>query len=178
MDQFSRRGKTNDDDWQAFAPHIHYMSGDYGDPAAYATLSDSLSKMDGEGYTKANHVFYLAVPPGNVEVIVQRLGKANLSRDRKQDRIVIEKPFGRDLSSARTLNHTLTSIFDESQIYRIDHYLGKRLCRTSWLCVSPMPYLSQSGTDITLTTFRSRWQRMLGWGIAEATTNGPEPCAI
>jgi len=125
VDQFSRHNKTNDEDWQAFAPHIHYMLADYSDPAAYTTLSDSLSKMDEEGHTKANHIFYLATPPGNVEVIVQRLGKANLSRDRQQDRIVIEKPFGRDLSSACTLNRTLTSIFDESQIYRIDHYLGK-----------------------------------------------------
>jgi glucose-6-phosphate 1-dehydrogenase len=125
VDQFSRRGKTNDKDWQAFALHIHYMSADYGDPAAYATLSDSLSKMDGEGHTKANHIFYLATPPGNVVAILQGLGKAKLSHDRERDRIVIEKPFGRDLSSARTLNGTLTSIFDESQIYRIDHYLGK-----------------------------------------------------
>jgi glucose-6-phosphate 1-dehydrogenase len=124
VDQFSRRGKTNDEDWQAFAPHIHYMSADYGDRAAYTTLPDSLSKLDREGHTKANHIFYLATPPGNFEVIVQRLGKANLSRG-KRNRIVLEKPFGRDVSSARTLNHTLTSIFDESQIYRIDHYLGK-----------------------------------------------------
>jgi glucose-6-phosphate 1-dehydrogenase len=124
VDQFSRRGKTDDKDWQAFAPHIHYMSADYGDPAAYATLSNHLSKLDKAWDTTANRVFYLATPPGNFEIIVQRLGEANLSRD-KRNRIVLEKPFGRDLSSARTLNHTLTSIFDESQIYRIDHYLGK-----------------------------------------------------
>jgi glucose-6-phosphate 1-dehydrogenase len=124
VDQFSRRGKADDKDWQAFAPHIHYMSADYGDPAAYATLSNHLSKLDKAWDTTANRVFYLATPPGNFEIIVQRLGEANLSRD-KRNRIVLEKPFGRDLSSARTLNHTLTSIFDESQIYRIDHYLGK-----------------------------------------------------
>jgi glucose-6-phosphate 1-dehydrogenase len=125
VDQFSRRGKTNDEDWQAFAPHINYMSADYGDLTAYPALSDSLSKLDREGRLKANHVFYLATPPEEFEAIVQRLGKANRSREPKQARIVMEKPFGRDLSSARTLNHTLTSIFDESQIYRIDHYLGK-----------------------------------------------------
>ena len=111
VDQFSRRGKTNGEEWQAFAPHIHYMSADYGDSAAYATLSDSLSKMDGEGHTKANGIFYLATPPGNVEVIVQRLEKANLARDRKQDRIVIERPFGRDLSSARTLTSIFATLF-------------------------------------------------------------------
>jgi glucose-6-phosphate 1-dehydrogenase len=124
IDQFSRRGKADDKDWQAFAPHIHYMSADYGDPAAHATLSNHLSKLNKAWDTTANCVFYLATPPGNFEIIVQRLGEANLSRD-KRNRIVLEKPFGRDLSSARTLNHTLTSIFDESQIYRIDHYLGK-----------------------------------------------------
>jgi glucose-6-phosphate 1-dehydrogenase len=121
VDQFSRRGKSQDGDWQDFSSHITYMKADYDDSAAYAVLAGRLSEL-GKGH---HHLFYLSTPPEEFKVIVQQLEKAKLSHDRKRARIIIEKPFGRDLSSARALNQILNSVFHESQIYRIDHYLGK-----------------------------------------------------
>lgn len=125
VDQFSRRGKASDEEWNEFVPHLSYVSADFNDSAAYATLADQLSAQEKTWNTGVNRVFYLATPPTMVETIVHHLGKARLSHDHRRVRIVVEKPFGRDLESARALNQMLTGVFDESQIYRIDHYLGK-----------------------------------------------------
>ena len=92
----------------------------------YARLADALSAQEKTWGHPANRVFYLATPPGGGRRwSSDGLGKARLARDRARARIVVEKPFGRDLDSARALNQTLLNVFDESQIYRIDHYLGK-----------------------------------------------------
>lgn len=128
VDRFSRRGKTDDDSWSAFAGCLSFISVDFDDEAAYKALSDQLADQDDKweaSEAKANRVFYLAVPPTLVETIVRRLGQAKLDRPRSRSRIVVEKPFGHDLESARALNRMITSVFEESQVYRIDHYLGK-----------------------------------------------------
>jgi glucose-6-phosphate 1-dehydrogenase len=125
IDQFSRYGRVREKDWQNFSSHITYLKGNYDDPAAYIALADRLSKLDKTLHNHAHHIFYPSTPPVEFEIIPQQLSRAKLSHDRNRACIVFEKPFGHDRESARTLNHTLTSIFDESQIYRIDHYLGK-----------------------------------------------------
>jgi glucose-6-phosphate 1-dehydrogenase len=125
LDQFSRRGKAENESWQAFASHLSFLSADFGDPATYAALEERLVAQDREWDAKSQRIFYQATPPSLVETIVQQVGKAKLAHDRQRTRIVLEKPFGRDLASARKLNSILTGVFDESQIYRIDHYLGK-----------------------------------------------------
>jgi glucose-6-phosphate 1-dehydrogenase len=126
IDRFSQRGKTDDKAWGAFSSFlVDYMSADFSDAKSYKTLANRLSALDNAKHPQAQHVFYLAVPPGLVETIVRHLGKAGLVHNQAQARIVVEKPFGHDLASAQTLNKILTSIFDESQIYRIDHFLGK-----------------------------------------------------
>jgi glucose-6-phosphate 1-dehydrogenase len=125
VDQFSRRGKADSKVWGEFASHLSFLSADFGDPATYKTLEDRLVAYDKEWDAKANRIFYQATPPSLVQLIVGQLGKAKLSHDRERSRIVLEKPFGRDLESARALNEMLTKVFNESQIYRIDHYLGK-----------------------------------------------------
>ncbi|MEJ2736334.1 MAG: glucose-6-phosphate dehydrogenase [Anaerolineae bacterium] len=125
VDQFSRRGKAKDEAWKAFASHLSFLSADFGEPAAYDALKERLSTRDQEWDTRAQCIFYQATPPSLVETIVQQIGQADLARDRERTRIVLEKPFGHDLASARELNNMLTGVFDESQIYRIDHYLGK-----------------------------------------------------
>ena len=126
VDTFSRHGKTDDKTWGVFAAHLlGLISTEFDDPAGYATLADQLSNWDKVRGAKSNRIFHLATPPNLVQTIVQQLGKARLSHDRQRVRIVVEKPFGRDLGSARALDQLLTSVFDESQIYRIDHYLGK-----------------------------------------------------
>jgi glucose-6-phosphate 1-dehydrogenase len=125
VDRFSRRGKADDAEWREFAPHLSYIATNYDAPDTYATLAKRLAALDKEWKLPANRIFYLATPPTLVESIAQELGKARLNRDRKRARIVVEKPFGHDLASARALNDFLVGIFTESQIFRIDHYLGK-----------------------------------------------------
>jgi glucose-6-phosphate 1-dehydrogenase len=126
VDQFSRRGKTEGKNWNAFAASLaEYLSGDFADPKIYSTLADRLSAQDKAWNTKASPIFYLATPPILVETIIQQLAQAWPAKDRKRARVVVEKPFGRDLASAHALNRILNRAFNEPQIYRIDHYLGK-----------------------------------------------------
>lgn len=125
VNQFSRRGKADGGKWEELARNLMFCAGDFEDPATYASLSDDLKAQEKAWGVKANHVFYLATPPVVMETIVTQLGKAGLARDRRRARIVVEKPFGHDLDSAMELNRMLTRAFDESQVYRIDHYLGK-----------------------------------------------------
>lgn len=126
VNQFSRQGKADPGVWEEFASHVvGYVSADFNDPTVYAALSSRLDAQDKTWGSRANHVFYLATPPSMIGPIVQQLGGARLSRDRARSRLVAEKPFGRDSDTACALDRELTSVFHESQIYRIDHYLGK-----------------------------------------------------
>jgi glucose-6-phosphate 1-dehydrogenase len=125
IDQFSRRGKTLDDQWNEISANISFIGGDFGDQGTYSKLANALKAQEKTWGVKANYVFYLATPPEAMETIVTGLGKAGLAQFRQRSRIVVEKPFGRDLRSATELNRMLTKVFEESQIYRIDHYLGK-----------------------------------------------------
>jgi glucose-6-phosphate 1-dehydrogenase len=125
VDQFSRRNESADTTWDAFAAALSFVSADFADPAAYTALAERLGKQDHDWGDTSTHIFYLATPPALMGTIAENLGRAGLAQDRAHSRIVVEKPFGHDLASARALNQALTSIFDETQIYRIDHYLGK-----------------------------------------------------
>jgi glucose-6-phosphate 1-dehydrogenase len=114
---------------EKFGKGCFYLSGNFGEAAAYEQLQNLLDRLDQERGTAGNRLFYLATPPSFFPVIVERLGAAGLAKvnepGRNWTRIVIEKPFGRDLVSARELNRRVTSVFREDQVYRIDHYLGK-----------------------------------------------------
>jgi glucose-6-phosphate 1-dehydrogenase len=123
--QFSRRKETDGRHWKAFAAHLTFQDAEFDAPPIYSQLAKQFSSLDKEWGVKAVRILYLAVPPQAIETVVEQLGKARISLERERTRIVIEKPFGRDLASAKSLNGILTRIFDESQIYRIDHYLGK-----------------------------------------------------
>ncbi len=125
VDQFSRRGQVNKESWQTFSSRISYLGGDFTDQQTGADLSTCLQNFDQQWDCKANRIFYLAIPPGLVETVAGQLVKLNLCKDCDRDRLVVEKPFGHDLDSARSLDRILTDMFAESQIYRIDHYLGK-----------------------------------------------------
>jgi glucose-6-phosphate 1-dehydrogenase len=125
VNQFSRFGKARSAVWNQFAQHIHYQQGDFKKPATYADLGKQCEKLEKEWGNKAHRIFYMATPPSMFGEIPKYLGKAGLARDREFARIVIEKPIGYDLESARALNAVLAASFDESQIFRIDHYLGK-----------------------------------------------------
>ncbi len=123
--RFCKCGEVDEKHWGRIARNISIISGDFSEQATYSDLSEKLKAQEKDWGHPANHIFYLATPPGIVEAIVNGLDKAGLAQDRKRARIVAEKPFGHDLPSAVALNRMLTGVFDESQIYRIDHYLGK-----------------------------------------------------
>jgi glucose-6-phosphate 1-dehydrogenase len=112
--------------WSTFADRLGYLAGNYDDPETYRCLAGRIAQLDAEVGTSGNRLFYLATPPVLYPVIVQHLGQAGLNRsDPGWTRIIIEKPFGHDLESARQLNEQVHDVFDEGQVYRIDHYLGK-----------------------------------------------------
>jgi glucose-6-phosphate 1-dehydrogenase len=126
IDRFSRHGKTDPAKWKEFATHlIDCASGDFGQAETFESLAKALEAQDGAGSGPAQHVFYLATPPSIVQAIVENLGKAGLTKDPQRSRLVFEKPFGHDLESAHDINQFLLRSLDESQIYRIDHFLGK-----------------------------------------------------
>jgi glucose-6-phosphate 1-dehydrogenase len=122
---FCECGGVDEKTWNGFALNLSYLSGDFANPATYMALKSQLDDREKSWGSPANHIFYLATPPGIMETIVQGMGAAGLAHDKARARIVVEKPFGHDLASAVALNGVLTTVFDEAQIYRIDHYLGK-----------------------------------------------------
>ena len=112
--------------WQWFARRIYYVSGTFDDTAAYEKLKDQLAACDRDHGTQGNYFYYLATAPSFFSPIVKKLGDAGLTKEEHGwRRVIVEKPFGRDYDSARTLNRDLREVLDEKQIYRIDHYLGK-----------------------------------------------------
>ena len=117
------RGDTDPAHWQDFAANLFYIPGDFRDPAGYARLREQLAQLDAQTGAPDNRLFYLATPPSFYGDIVRQLGAAGLAQEDGHGwrRVVIEKPFGRDLASARALNHELREVLNETQIYRIDH---------------------------------------------------------
>ena len=131
---YSRTQPVDAGEWAAFANNIHYHTAEFDDPAAYAGLRELLDRLDTERGIEpgqGNRLFYLATPPDAYPRIVTHLGEAGLNGTAGRrgssgwTRIIIEKPFGRDLASAEELNAHVLGVFDETQVYRIDHYLGK-----------------------------------------------------
>jgi glucose-6-phosphate 1-dehydrogenase len=134
INRFSRNKPAKQAIWDSFAGGIEYHRGNFDDPAAYAELAKRLDRIDRDRGTAGNRLFYLAVPPSLYPEIVQQLERAGLAArgERRRSgtrrgwtRVIVEKPFGYDLESARTLNREIAEVFDEDQVYRIDHYLGK-----------------------------------------------------
>jgi len=123
--EFSRRAEPDDQAWKMFAAALRYFKADAGDAGAYRRLDERLAATEKEWGTKAERIFYLATPPCLFEPVAQGLGEAGLARDREHVRIVVEKPLGHDLASFREINRALQGYFLESQLFRIDHFLGK-----------------------------------------------------
>jgi len=132
--EFGDGDNFDDAAWHSFAQRISYIGGDFSDPELYKNLKTKVAELDQQFDTGGNRIFYLATAPEFFGPIATELGNADLSRggdntspDGKKSwaRIIVEKPFGHDLESARALNQTLAAVFEENQIYRIDHYLGK-----------------------------------------------------
>ncbi len=117
----------NDDLWQELLQRIHYLNGDFQQANTYTRMSTLIDEIDRDYHTGGNCLYYLATPPDFFGDIATQLHAAGLSAESAGQwrHLVVEKPFGRDLESARALNRTLQAAFNEDQIYRIDHYLGK-----------------------------------------------------
>jgi glucose-6-phosphate 1-dehydrogenase len=113
--------------WDRLAEGCRFVQGNFDDESAFARLAETLAKLDAERGTGGNHCFYLAIPPKSFPAVLEQLYNAGL--DKPQDgswrRVVIEKPFGHDLDSARDLNKVVNNVFPEESVFRIDHYLGK-----------------------------------------------------
>lgn len=130
INEFSRAKPVEEKLWERFSKQIFYHRSEFDDDAGYDSLKELLAKFDKEFGTQGNRVFYLSTPPSYFPDIVKMLNKheliynVNETKD-KWSRIIIEKPFGHDLKSAISLQKELTTYLNESQIYRIDHYLGK-----------------------------------------------------
>jgi glucose-6-phosphate 1-dehydrogenase len=113
--------------WAWLEPRLFYLSGDLKDPATYRSLGERLARCDREQKTASNYLFYLSTAPEYFAEAARRLGESGLAKEAEGHwrRVVIEKPFGHDLASAKALNRDLRQVLEERQIYRIDHYLGK-----------------------------------------------------
>ena len=124
IDNFSRN-KDKNGKWDEFSKHVSYMQLDVGEGKHYDQIPQLAKEKETEWGVHPSIVFYMAVAPQLVPVIIKNLGKLNICHDTKCTRIVVEKPFGHDLKSAIEMNQMLSEYFEEDQIYRIDHYLGK-----------------------------------------------------
>jgi glucose-6-phosphate 1-dehydrogenase len=111
--------------WNDFAEGLFYCAGNMDEAESYQKLKAFLEELDGKRGTRGNRVFYLAVSPKFFPPAIKQLGAAGMLEDSLKHRLVIEKPFGKDLSSAQVLNRIVQKVCKEEQIYRIDHYLGK-----------------------------------------------------
>ncbi len=123
--KYSRRKGEDNGTWKKFAAQVSYLQMDAEDESAYSRISELVKAKEKEYGEHPNVIFYMAVAPRLVPDIAVKLGPLNICSDTKCTRIVIEKPFGHDLKSAHELNGLLRGMFDEEQIFRIDHYLGK-----------------------------------------------------
>ncbi len=127
LKQHSRRKFRSDATWQDYACMLHYHRGSYDDIETYHALAARLQRIDAGHGTGGNYLFYLSTPPNLYPLIAANLGEVGLAKQQGDSwrRIIVEKPFGHDLPSAHALNDQLHQVFQEDQIYRIDHYLGK-----------------------------------------------------
>ncbi len=124
--KFSRQ-TVRDEIWGGFAKSLFYHQSEFADEEGYKKLAQRLDRLDQESGTRGNRLFYFAASPEQFETIVENLNKAGLNKAREGSwaRVILEKPFGTDLQSARHLNRVVQSSFSEDQTYRIDHFLGK-----------------------------------------------------
>jgi glucose-6-phosphate 1-dehydrogenase len=132
LEEYSRVLPIDEPAWRSFSTRIRYQRCDFADPSGFDRLATSLDQLDEEEGTRGNRLFYLATQPSQFAEIVGQLGRVGLDHERHDGgwrRVIIEKPFGHDLDSAKRLNREVGKVFRESQVYRIDHYLGKETVR-------------------------------------------------
>jgi glucose-6-phosphate 1-dehydrogenase len=132
LEKYSRLLPLDETAWRTFSDRIEYERLNFDEPAGFDRLAAHLDDLDEERGTRGNRLFYLATQPSQFSEIVAQLGRVGLDHEKHDGgwrRVVIEKPFGHDLASAQKLNREVGKVFRESQVYRIDHYLGKETVR-------------------------------------------------
>jgi glucose-6-phosphate 1-dehydrogenase len=132
LEEFSRVLPIDEDAWRSFRGRVRYQRCDFEDPSGFDALVTVLDDVDDKEGTRGNRLFYLATQPSQFADLVAQLGRVGLDHERHDGgwrRVVIEKPFGHDLDSGKRLNREVGKVFRESQVYRIDHYLGKETVR-------------------------------------------------
>src|SRR5262245_45166546 len=126
--EFSRRDLKNEI-WERVAAHMTYVAGGYDEKAAFDRLAVHIDEIEKKLGREVQRLFYISTPPSVFAPIILTLGASGLAAKHRgsphHSKVIIEKPFGKDLASARELNATIRSVFEEQQVYRIDHYLGK-----------------------------------------------------
>jgi len=169
VDQLKERARTSivdtgepldDAIFERLASRFSYVAGDFGDAETYKHVADAISEAQ-------TPVFYLEIPPFLFGTVIKGLHEAGLT---DSARVVVEKPFGHDRESATALAEEIHQYIDESQLYRIDHFLARwawRRCSTS---VSPTPTSNPCGAGTSCPAFRSRWRRASVWRIAVTST--------
>jgi len=123
--KFSEDTEIQDDLWRAFAAGLYYVAGDIADAALYRNIAAKLEQVEAQRHTGGNVLFYLSTQPSQYAPAALGLGSAGLGKGKGWRRLIVEKPFGHNLESARELSDKLHEVFAESDVYRIDHYLGK-----------------------------------------------------
>jgi glucose-6-phosphate 1-dehydrogenase len=113
--------------WENLAKGFRFVQGNFDDSEAFSRLSDTVQELDRDRGTRGNHAFYMSVPPSAFPIVSKQLAASGLSRstDGAWRRVIIEKPFGHDLASAKELDRVVSEVFDPNSVFRIDHYLGK-----------------------------------------------------
>jgi hypothetical protein len=180
LEQYSRVLPLDEAAWRSFSHRIRYQRLDFDDPKGFDTLAKRLDELDQAEGTRGNRLYYLATQPSQFAEIVGELGRVGLDHERHDGgwrRIVIEKPFGHDLDSAKRLNREVGKVFRESQVYRIDHYLGKETVRNLLVFRSGMGSSSRCGTGATSITCRSPWRNRSASRIVARSTRRPAPSA-
>ena len=145
--------------WDWFVRRIYYSSRDFDNPATYTQLKDTVAKADQDHGTKGNFFFYLATAPNFFGDIVERLSGVGLINEENGHwrRVIVEKPFGHDLETAKALNQKLLKVAAEHQIYRIDHYLGKETVQNILALRFANGIFEPSGTAATSITSSFQW---------------------
>jgi len=124
--EFAPDTEFSESAWQSFASGLFYVAGAAQDNEAFTKLGEVLARIQEERHTQGNRVYYLSTPPSLYDPIIDQIGRFKMAKpEQGWARIVLEKPFGRDLNSAKELNGKLSALFDEEQVYRVDHFLGK-----------------------------------------------------
>jgi len=177
INEFSRSGKVTDEQWQGFEPNIYYQAADVQDAKTYKDFAKKIKALEADWKTPANVLYYLAVAPNFFPVIAENLAKAGLTQDTERTRIVIEKPFGHDLESAKELNALLGRIFQEKQIYRIDHYLGKETVQNIMAFRFANAIMEPLWNRNTIEHVQISVTEQLGVGERTGYYDGSAPCA-